>query len=480
MTKPITSSETTFDRQAGLLLVAVSAFVVVVFVNTILILCLPGDGWQMLYNDRDTGNYRLSYFMGDWETPLQVGDVVTAVGDQPTPKTTQYVPLPAPTHWVEGGTVVYTIRRDGQTMALPVTLHRLSARGILRGLANAMSAELAGWSWVLVGLLVFWLRPNNRAARLLLVASSSYGIVNQIGLAATTIPLDFAPLPMWTTYWVATFFWGWLFFPSLILLLLVFPLPLWPMTRHPRLTTTLFYAIPTAIMIITLLVGVDGPATALLVVEAVLIFAAAGTAVFQVFRQRHNRIARAQVSWVAFGIALSLGGTLLFYLLNWFKLIQLDTTIFWAILSWPVSLGLPVSFAIAILRYRLFDINVIIRKTLVYALLSGLLALVYFGSVVLLQTVFDSVAQERSPFIIVVSTLLIAALFAPLRQRVQAFIDRRFYRQKYDAQQILAQFAQTARDEVSLEALQAELVGVIQETMQPEALIVWLPEAAKK
>ncbi len=430
----------------------------------------------MPYNDRDTGNYLLSYFMGDWETPLQVGDVVTAVGDQATPKTVQYVPLPAPANWVEGSTVIYTIQRDGQTMALPVTLHRLSVRGILRGLAKAMSDELSGWSWVLVGLLVFWLRPNNRAARLLLVASSSYGIVNQIGLAATTIPLDFAPLPLWTTYWVATFFWGWLFFPSLILLLLVFPLPLWPMTRRPRLTTTLFYAIPIAIMIITLLVGVDGPATALLIVEAVLIFAVAGTAVFQVFRQRHNRIARAQVSWVAFGIALSLGGTLIFYLLNWFELIQLDTNIFWAILNWPVSLGLPVSFAIAILRYRLFDINVIIRKTLVYTLLSALLALVYFGSVVLLQTIFDSVAQERSPFIIVVSTLLIAALFAPLRQRVQAFIDRRFFRQKYDAQQILAQFAQTARDEVEMDVLQVELLLVVQETLQPETVGIWLKE----
>jgi len=279
---------------------------------------------------------------------------------------------------------------------------------------------------------------------------------------------------MWTTFWVATFFWGWLFFPSLILLLLVFPLPLWPMTRRPRLTTTLFYAIPIAIMILTLLVGVDGPATVLLIVEAVLIFAAAGTAVFQVFRRSHDRVARAQVSWVALGIALSLGGTLLFYLLNWFQLINLDTNIFWAILSWPVSLGLPVSFAIAILRYRLFDINVIIRKTLVYAVLSGLLALVYFGSVVLLQTIFESVAQERSPFIIVVSTLLIAALFAPLRQRVQAFIDRRFYRQKYDAQQILAQFAQTARDEVEMDVLQAELLRVVQETLQPEGMSLWL------
>ena len=138
----------------------------------------------------------------------------------------------------------------------------------------------------------------------------------------------------------------------------------------------------------------------------------------------------------------------------------------------------PLSVVIAVLRYRLFDIDIIIRKTLVYAVLSGLLALLYFGMVALLQNIFDSVSGEQSPLVIVISTLFIAALFAPLRQRVQATIDRRFYRKKYDAQQVLAQFAQTARDEVSLEALTAELTRVIQETMQPETTSLWLKPTA--
>ncbi len=144
-------------------------------------------------------------------------------------------------------------------------------------------------------------------------------------------------------------------------------------------------------------------------------------------------------------------------------------------------MAIPAAIAIAITRYRLYDIDVIIRKTLIYAVLTGLLALVYLGTVVLLQSlfeqiIFDSTSGQQSALSIVISTLIIAALFAPLRRRVQIVIDRRFFRQKYDAQLVLAEFAQTARDEVELAALTAELARVAQETVQPESVSIWLRE----
>ncbi len=140
-----------------------------------------------------------------------------------------------------------------------------------------------------------------------------------------------------------------------------------------------------------------------------------------------------------------------------------------------VLIGIPSSVAIAILRHRLFDIDLIIRRTLQYTLLTGLLALTYFGGVVVLQGLLEPLAgSDQSPLITVVTTLAVAALFNPLRARTQAFIDRRFYRSKYDAELALSKFTAAARNEVDMENLSAALLLVLTETMQPREASLWM------
>jgi MFS family permease len=186
---------------------------------------------------------------------------------------------------------------------------------------------------------------------------------------------------------------------------------------------------------------------------------------------------RQQIKWLSYGGAVVVGTIFVGGVIS--------------IWSGPISiaiigvalLGVPVFTGIAIVRHRLYDIDVVINFTLVYAILSATLAVVYFGSIVLLQRVFAGLTgQEKLPQLaIVASTLVIAALFNPLRRRIQSFIDRRFYRRKYDARQTLETFSAKLRDETDLGTLSEDLVGVVRETMQPAHLSLWLrPETASR
>jgi hypothetical protein len=162
------------------------------------------------------------------------------------------------------------------------------------------------------------------------------------------------------------------------------------------------------------------------------------------------------------------------------------------LLPWPLFIGalyvavsallvVPVFAYIAILKYRLYDIDVIINRTLVYGSLTATLVGLYVGGILLLQRVFVVLTGEKSTLAVVASTLLIAALFNPLRQRIQSFIDRRFYRRKYDARKTLEAFSSKLRDETDLDALSEDLTSVVRETMQPAHVSVWLrPETAQK
>ena len=193
--------------------------------------------------------------------------------------------------------------------------------------------------------------------------------------------------------------------------------------------------------------------------------------------RRAQYVEREQIKWLLFAGAFFVVVYGLTFFLSSAEECRLDNGLTNLLLVLSI-LAFPIAIAIAILRYQLYDIDIIIRKTLVYTLLTALLGLVYFGSVILLQRLFGRLTGvAQSPLAVVVSTLVIAALFTPLRRRIQDWIDRRFYRKKYNAQQVFAQFALTARDQTDLDALTAELAHVVQETMQPKQVSVWLRES---
>jgi hypothetical protein len=210
----------------------------------------------------------------------------------------------------------------------------------------------------------------------------------------------------------------------------------------------------------------------------------AGAMYSQIHRYRYVSTPpqRQQTKWVVFGVLL---WVLLMGILFVPYSIELNLPAgsplpWWTLvggIGWWLTLTiLPLSLSIAVLRYRLYEIDLIINRTLVYGSLTAMLALVYFGGVATTQAIFRTITghEEQPQLAIVVSTLLIAALFNPLRRRIQSFIDRRFYRSKYDARKTLEAFSVKLRNETDLEALNNDLVGVVRETMQPEHVSLWL------
>jgi hypothetical protein len=203
---------------------------------------------------------------------------------------------------------------------------------------------------------------------------------------------------------------------------------------------------------------------------------AATTLFAQIYRYRwvSDTSQRQQTKWVLFGTVAAFAGygafTALDLLLQSAPLASLlgNTAYF------VLSLLIPISFALAVLRHRLYDIDILINRTLVYGSLTAMLVSLYFGGIVVLQRVFVLLTGEKSKLAVVASTLVIAALFNPLRRRIQFFIDKRFYRRKYDARKTLEAFTATLRDETDLVALSKDLTGVVRETIQPAHVSLWL------
>jgi hypothetical protein len=205
---------------------------------------------------------------------------------------------------------------------------------------------------------------------------------------------------------------------------------------------------------------------------AVLVSIAAMIARFLRARGRE----RLQLKWVLYSAALTATSFLVSFMLPESVPRAVEDAVF--LLGVAAFAAIPLAAGIAILRHRLYDIDIIVNRTLVYGALTISLVLVYLGGVVSLQYIFRALAGQGSQLAIVASTLAIAALFNPFRRRIQAVIDRRFYRSKYDAVKTLEAFGARLRDETDLEILSDDLIGVVRETMQPAHVSLWLREQA--
>ena len=326
--------------------------------------------------------------------------------------------------------------------------------------------------WFAVGALIFWRRSDDRMALLVSVFLVAFGPVTIDPTAAYTL---ISSQPVW-----------WLPVHSVeivgqvcgVLFFLLFPsgrfVPRW--TRWLALAFSAF--------LVSDLTFLDlysrSPA-----LEGISFMVFLGIVVSMVWSlvYRYSRVSseaqRRQTRWVVFGTTLAVAGTFPVQLPVDLNLLGGDTPFVLLLFKMGFALSfllLPLSIGVAVLRSRLFDVDVLINRTLVYGSLTLMLALLYFGGAALTQISFGAITgQERLPQLTVVaSTLVIAALFNPLRRRIQAFIDRRFYRQKYDARKTLEAFSAKLRDETDLDALSEDLVVAVRETVQPAHVSLWL------
>jgi hypothetical protein len=282
----------------------------------------------------------------------------------------------------------------------------------------------------------------------------------------------------------------WVFLSALGRIFILLFIYLFPNGRlYPRwaiifLGAAIFFTVISTVLEITGFGFFSRVQVSLLLATAALMFLGG---IFQIFRYLRSStlIERQQTKWALLGIIiliLSVPVWILFFG-GGLNISPGVPRLLGSLSGWLLTMlliaALTVAITIAILRYRLWDIDVIIRRTLVYGSLTITLALVYFGSVLLLQGLFEAISGQRSAVSVVISTLVIAALFNPLRRRIQNDIDRRFFRQKYDAEKVVAAFSAGLREEVDLEDLQAQIVAVVQETLQPEQVSLWLKETYK-
>ncbi|MCC7161866.1 MAG: hypothetical protein IT331_05210 [Anaerolineae bacterium] len=362
------------------------------------------------------------------------------------------------------------------------------------GVVNALLSNLFPVVFGLVGALILSRLARNRIGWLLMVIALAMAVLGPLQVYYTQTANSAAELTtaqilaMWTSGWG-----WWLLIGPLLLILLIFPTgrllsPRWRWVVGLMLllfvifvgvitftaewqdaTTGITFPNPTGIVLLPKDFKFEAIQTPWFIA---LVSTVALCVLAVVLRYRRaGSVEREQLKWFLYACSVFI----VLYASAAFVFVGANPPSWHAVLFDISIMLIPISIGIAILRYRLFDIDIIIRRTLTYGLVTALLGFVFFGSIILLQQIFAGITGSgQNEIVTVLSTLAIAALFVPLRKWVQTAIDRRFNRKKYDAQKVLADFANTVRDETDLEKLTARLMQVVDETMEPRSVSLWL------
>lgn len=408
---------------------------------------------------------------------LQKGDIVTAIQGRPIDLYINGLFIPQSLTG-SAGRIEYSVQRGERTLKLEIPLEVLPLSRMLK----------ENWSIIiyliyleLVSLLVFILRPRLAAAQLYFVVSTmlfSSALTYFPGLKVDEL---LHRRQMILYLWGSVVLFG-VMLASLVHLSLIFPKRHPLLERHPRWVLWIYLGVWLPLFLYVAArwaenISLAGRLT--LVVQGstlmgAIYFPLLLLATYSSYRTSSAREKR-QLRWMMWSLTISLVPYLAFTILPSilgfnFQLSNSLVGILWC--------TVPTSFAIAVLRERLFDIDVIIRRTLIYSALTITIGVVYLLSILLLQRFFGRfTGANQSPLVIALSTLVIAALFTPLRRRIQKDIDRRFYRRKYDAEKMLKAFGLTVRNEVKLEMLSDRLLDVVEETMEPQSLTLWIRKA---
>lgn len=409
---------------------------------------------------------------------LRRGDIVVAVAGKRMEVWAQALFRPdvlRPAYQV-GDPVLYTVLRNGERLNVQVTLGRYPPGMVLM---RHWSVVLFAVITQLITLFVLVRRPVDVAARALFVWAWSlplaltwllglhvYDVVSKNGFWLFTVSTSGA--------WLLS--WG-----AILHFALVFPQPHFMVLERSR-TVPFIYAMPFVLYFTYLAVTWSLAENTLDWLRlwrggdwfvAIVYLAMAIIVVVQQHQASHG-VTRCKIRWLVFAALLSLSANLMLWFL---PITLLGRSFIGSEALGLLALPYPIALGVALLRHRLFDIDIIIRRTLVYGVLTMTLTALYLVSVILLEQLLHLlVGQGHNPLAISLATLAIAALFRPLRSRIQRFIDQRFYRPKYDVEQVLAAFHAKIRDETDLERLSEALVNMVVETLHPAQVSIWLKE----